>query len=125
MPPQRIRPATARRYAQAVQTKLDTKTHLSKRDIQPLLDAALSLASQLEDTRIIVADARRQREQNERLVQDWNALFAALRRVGLQLCEEPDGGIAYQWRGGALVRGFAGWAQALEAALRAITPSSS
>jgi hypothetical protein len=82
-----------------------------------LIAAIMSLSAQLETTQQAQAEAQSQREHLARLVEEWNALFAALNRAGLSLWDGVKNGICYQWEDGPTVSGFTTWAAALEAAI--------
>ncbi len=117
--PQHISPDTARKQMQSVQAKLDQRKAPTKSDTRMLLDTVASLAAQLEETQKVVGEAQSQLSQLTTLVKEWNELFAAFQGLGLHVWEELKGGVAYQWQGGPVVRGFPTWSAAIEAALKA------
>jgi hypothetical protein len=107
----------ARTQALAMKQRLDARKMPTRNGTRELVTAVLSLSNQLDDACHGLEEAQAQLVQLNILVKEWNQLFSILQRLGLTMWEELRGGIAYQWRGGPVVKGFSSWAEAVEAAL--------
>jgi hypothetical protein len=115
--------SAARRYAEQARTKLEMRQTPTRDDIRNLIDATLSLATQLEAAQHTISETQLQLEQFSTLITQWNELFSAMRQAGLNIWDDPARGIVYQWQDGPVIDGFSSWGAALKAALSSISSS--
>jgi uncharacterized lipoprotein YmbA len=115
---QAVSPTLARQRARAAQARLDARKLPTRTASRELIATVVSLAEQLEANQQALEDTQTQMQLLNRLIEEWNGLFAALRRAGLHLWEDLKKGICYQWQDERVVSGFESWADALQAALQ-------
>jgi hypothetical protein len=107
----------AREKARQVQSRLEGGRLPTRTNTRELIFIVNSLSAQLEAANQANQQTRVQLDKLSRLIDDWNELFNSLRRVGLNVWEDVDNGICYQWHDQPLVSGFDSWSAAVETAL--------